>query len=165
MDELFYKLKVSNVGCYISNVFLGGLGYADDVCLLSPNRGPMSIILKICEDFSKEYGVVFNSSKSHLIIYDERRKYQKMVPLCLNGETLHIQRVATHLGHLVGIDNVNSIAIRNTTRDLIWRTNYVMAELADVRAFMFRTYCTSYYGSPLWQLDSNDVKDMLLISN
>ena len=24
--------------------------------------------------------------------------------------------------------------------------------------FIFRTYCTSYYGSPLWQLDSNDVK-------
>ena len=37
MDELLYKLKVSNVGCYIGNVFLGGLGYADDVCLLSPN--------------------------------------------------------------------------------------------------------------------------------
>ena len=88
-----------------------------------------------------------------------------MVPLCLNGETLHIQRVATHLGHPVGIDNVNSIAIRNATRDLIWRTNYVMAKLADVRAFMFRTYCTSYYGSPLWQLDSNDVKGMVLISN
>ena len=97
---------------YIGNVFLGGLGYADDVCLLSPNRGSMSNMLTICEDFSKEFDVVFNSSKTHLIIYDERRKYQKMVPLCLNGETLHIQRVATHLGHLVGIDNVNSIAIR-----------------------------------------------------
>jgi len=85
-----------------------------------------------------------------------------MVPLCLNGETLHIQRVATHLGHLVGIDNVNSIAIHNAKRDLIWRTIYVMAKFgfctADVRAFMFRTYCTSYYGSPLWQLGSNDVK-------
>ena len=129
---------------------------------MSPNRGSMSIMLKSFEDFSKEYGVVFNSSKCHLIIYDERRKYQKMVPLCLNGETLHIQRVATHLGHPVGIDNVNSIAIRNAARDLIWRTNYVMAKCgfcpADVRAFMFRTYCTSYYGSPLWQLDSNDVK-------
>jgi len=46
-----------------------------------------------------------------------------MVPLCLNGETLNIQRVAPHLGHPVDIDNVNSIAIRNATRDLIWRTN------------------------------------------
>ena len=63
------------MGCSIGNVFLGGLGYADDVCLLSPNRGSMSIMLTICEDFSKEYDVVFNSSKSHLIIYDERREY------------------------------------------------------------------------------------------
>ena len=94
----------------------------------------------------------------------ERRKYQKMRPPCLNGETLNILRVATHLGHPVAINNVNYIAIRNAKRDLIWRTNYVMAKFgfysADVRAFMFRTYCTGYYGSPLWQLDSNDVKHL-----
>jgi len=75
MDELLFKLKVSNVGRYIGNVFFVDLGYADDVCLLSPNRGSMSIMIKSCEDFSKEYDVMFNSSKSHLIIYDERRKY------------------------------------------------------------------------------------------
>ena len=115
MDVLLYKLKVSNVGCYVGNVFLGGFGYADELCLLSLNRGSISIMLQICEDFSKEYDVVFNTSKSHLIIYDERRKYQKMVPLCLNGETLNIQRVATHFGHPVAIDNVNSIVIRNAT--------------------------------------------------
>jgi len=98
----------------------------------------------------------------YLIIYDERRKYQNMIPLCLNGETLHIQRVAIHLGHPAGIDNVNYMAIHNATQDLIWRTNYVMAKFgfcsADVGAFMFRTYCTSCYGSPVWQLDSNDVR-------
>ena len=99
-------------------MFLGDLGYADDVCLLSPNRSSMSIMLKICEDFTKEYDVAFNSSKTHLIIYDERRKYQKMVPLCLNRNTLHMQKVATHFGHLVGIDNVKYIAIRNATHDL-----------------------------------------------
>ena len=42
MTELLYKLKVSNVECYIGNVFLGGLGYADELCLLSLNRGSMS---------------------------------------------------------------------------------------------------------------------------
>jgi len=128
MNELLYKLKVSNVGCYIGNVFLGGLGYADDVCLLSINRGSMSIMLNSCDYFSKEYDVVLNSSNTHLIIYDERRKYQKMVPLCLNGETLNFQRVATHLGYPVVIDSVNCIVTRNATRDLICRTNYVMAK-------------------------------------
>jgi len=49
-------------------VFVGGLVGADDLCLMSPNRGSMSIMLNICEDFSKEYDVV-----GHLIIYDEIR--------------------------------------------------------------------------------------------
>jgi len=71
-------LRFEKVGCSIGNVFLGDLEYDDNLCLLSPNRGSMSIMLKCCEEFSKEYDVVFNSRKSHLIINDERKK--KMVP-------------------------------------------------------------------------------------
>ena len=36
------------------------------------------------------------------------------------------------------------------------RTNYVMCKFgicsSDIRNFLFHTYCTSYYGSPLWSL-------------
>ena len=36
------------------------------------------------------------------------------------------------------------------------RTNYVMSKFgssrSDIRNVLFRTYCTSYYGSPLWSL-------------
>ncbi len=28
---------------------------------------------------------------------------------------------------------------------------------SDTRSYMFQTYCTSYYGCPLWKLDSNAV--------
>ena len=39
------------------------------------------------------------------------------------------------------------------------RTNYVMSKFgccsADLRNFLFRTYCTSYYGSPLWNLSGS----------
>ena len=30
MDELFIKLENSQVGCYIGNLFVGAVGYADD---------------------------------------------------------------------------------------------------------------------------------------
>ena len=35
MDELLYKIKDSIVGCYIGNVFLGGLEYAHDVYMFN----------------------------------------------------------------------------------------------------------------------------------
>ena len=67
------------------------------------------------------------------IIYDKRRKSQKMVPRYLIGETLYMHRVATHLGYLFGIVIVNFITICNATRDLDWRTNYVMAKFFFVQ--------------------------------
>ncbi len=43
----------------------------------------------------------------------------------------------------------------------VWRTNYVMAKFgacsANIRSSMFRTYCTNYYYSPLWKLDSSTI--------
>ena len=37
MDELLYRLKQSHAGCLIVNMYLGGLGYADDLGLLAPS--------------------------------------------------------------------------------------------------------------------------------
>ena len=130
------------------------------MCLLAPNRTSICILLNICETFSKEYDVQFNSKKSHLVLFDDEGKYRNMVELKLNGEELHLQKSATHLGHPVGGCNVTGID--QGKNDLIWRTNYVMSRFgccsANVRSYLFRTYCTSYYGSPLWKLDSKRVQ-------
>ncbi len=158
MDELLHRLKASKVGCYIGDTFYGGLGYADDLYLLAPNRRSTCILLNICESFGKEYCVKFNSTKSLLILFNNRNNYVNMTPLNLNGEVIHVQEKATHLGHTVGNDECNKIAISTGISNMIWRSNYVMSKFgfcnAEVRSYMFRTYCTSYYGCSLWRLDS-----------
>ena len=37
IDELLLKLRSSGFGCYIDDTFVGALGYADDVTLMSPS--------------------------------------------------------------------------------------------------------------------------------
>ena len=37
IDELLLKLRSSGFGCYIYDTFVGALGYADDVTLMSPS--------------------------------------------------------------------------------------------------------------------------------
>ena len=37
IDELLLKLRSSGFGCYIDDTFVGPLGYADDVTLMSPS--------------------------------------------------------------------------------------------------------------------------------
>ena len=53
--------------------------------------------------------VQFNPKKIHLVLYDEEGKYINIVELKLNGEELHLQQSATHLGHPVGECNVTGI--------------------------------------------------------
>ena len=38
MNGLFEKLEKSGVGCLMSNHYTGGVGYADDLTLLTPTR-------------------------------------------------------------------------------------------------------------------------------
>ena len=69
---------------------------------------------------------------------------------------------------ILGNENVRKVACNNALRDIVWRTNYVMTKFrsctADIRSFMFRTYCTSFYGSPLWRLSSPDINGLYVIS-
>ncbi len=161
IDELLSRLKQTKVGCYVGSLFYGALGYADDICLLAPNRNSMSQLIKVCELYGQEYSVKFNSTKSHLIVYDRDNIYKDMIPLRLNGDIIHLQQSASHLGHSVG-HQCDDAGIKQGINDMVWRTNYVMSKYgfcdSNVRSFMFRTYCTSYYGCVMWKLDSSAIE-------
>ena len=64
IDGLLQRLYESGVGCYIGNVFVGALAYADDVVLLAPTHCAMRRMLRVCEDFAKNFCVKFNHTKS-----------------------------------------------------------------------------------------------------
>ena len=69
MDALSSRLKSCGFGCYISQSFVGALGYADDIVLLAPTRYSLSRLLKECELFCEEYLVTFNANKSNYIVF------------------------------------------------------------------------------------------------
>ena len=56
-----------NIGCKIGNSFLGVFGYADDLTLLCPSLSGLKQMLNVCEDYAKEYNILFNASKSKLM--------------------------------------------------------------------------------------------------
>ena len=65
-DSLLLHLRKSGIGCYIGNVFVGALAYADDLTLLASTPSPhaMRLLLQICEEYGKNFSVSFNASKS-----------------------------------------------------------------------------------------------------
>ena len=64
VDELIARLQASGLGCNIGRSYIGVLGYADDLTLLSPSVTALSKMVGICEEYAKEYDIVFNCKKT-----------------------------------------------------------------------------------------------------
>ena len=63
IDELLNRLLSSGIGCHMGHLSYTCFGYADDVNLLAPSVGALQDLITICENFAKEYHVIFNEKK------------------------------------------------------------------------------------------------------
>ena len=63
IDELLNRLLSSGIGCHMGHLSYACFGYADDVNLLAPSVGALQDLITICENFAKEYHVIFNEKK------------------------------------------------------------------------------------------------------
>ena len=51
LDPLFSVLREAGVGCHMAGMFLGVVGYADDLILLAPSQHAAQMMLKSCKQF------------------------------------------------------------------------------------------------------------------
>ena len=61
---------------FVGTMLVNHLMYADDVVLLSPSAAGLSLLLSICSTYGIEYDVMYNSTKSNVLIF--RSKLLKM---------------------------------------------------------------------------------------
>ncbi len=159
MDELLCRLSKSHKGCHIGASFMGALGYADDIVLLTPTVSSCTDLLDICASFAEEYDVIFNSSKSKLLVYG----CGKFPANGLQFSGGIISQVANdnHLGNAIGVDS-DTAAIDRSITELYSKTNMIMSHFShcnvDVRYELFKTFCMPLYGCALWKYTGIDIK-------
>jgi exonuclease III len=157
MDELLMRLKKSKIGCYVGHVYCGALTYADDLTLIAPTHSAMSHLIEICEQFSLEYSVKFNSTKSHVVLFNNSSRIHCCQPFYLHGQPIEYVTNALHLGTLIGKDT-HAKNLSKLSKDMIIKTNVLYSHYKhcspDVLCSLFKSYCTSFYGSPLWSLSN-----------
>ena len=102
----FSVLDRLGVGCHIGGLFLGLVGYADDLLLLAPSVKAAQLMLKACEEFAAERNIRFSTnpdvskSKCKAMIMSESRLDKSKVPsLILGGKKLPFVEKCDHLGH------------------------------------------------------------------
>ena len=162
MDELFQRLASSGMGCYMGAMFLGCLGYADDVGLLAPTIHALNCLISICLDYAQEYSILFNGSKSKFLVFRHADDDSRDLSITIGSDIVKETTAEVHLGHkLSSVDTARSLL--KEAKGHFWASfNHLLSSYGglrpDILCKLFISFCTSFYGSPLWCF--NDVIDL-----
>ena len=168
LDPLFALLRREGVGCNLAGLFVGVVGYADDLLLLAPTRDAAQVMLKLCEEFAAESNIFFSTdpdpkkskSKALYVVGPRGAALPRPAPLQLCGSPLPWVVRAEHLGHALHQDGT----MRQDCREK--RAQFIDTSSKIREAFSFahpveqimavEKYCTSVYGSNLWELSGKE---------
>ena len=166
IDGLLTRLKKSGVGCHMGHHFVGCLAFADDLTLMAPTIEALKRLVSIYEDYANEFHVLFSGKKSQFLIFKGRGCSAGDEYVTVNGSALPNVNSAIHLGHKVSTVNNDSLVSDAICK--FWKSfNLFMADFGHIHAFakckLFKQYCCSFYGAPLWFLGSNRVTDLYVV--
>ena len=136
-----------HVGCFVGTMLVNHLMYADDLVLLSPSAAGLSILLSICSTYGIEYDVMYNSTKSIVLIFRSKLLKNVHVPefeinntaidtVCINDELSDDDDMTRQRNKIYAQGNA------------LIRKFYMCTE--NVKIALFKSYCTTLYTSTLW---------------
>ena len=92
----------------MADVFMGAVGFCDDLLLLAPTRDGLQVMLDICQRFAAKYNLKFSTdpnpvkSKTKCIfVCGKSKNVQRPAPLFLDGKELPLLDSAVHLGNVL----------------------------------------------------------------
>ena len=163
IDELLNRINTSGLGCHIGHKSFSGLGYADDVTIITPSVRSLQLLLNICEDFGIEYNVLFNAKKTICMRIGSEGIAPKR-EVTLSGNVLKWHRKVKHLGNIVTSDlnDFEDIEFKKCVfRSQVNKLNEKFSTMhATLKANLFHAYCCSFYGCQTWDLDSRDARSL-----
>lgn len=167
IDQLLIKLKKSGIGCHLYGQYVGALGYADDITLVSPDIRGLNKMLNICGEFGRENFIMFNSKKSMAIKFGSPVENQEII--LLNKLPIKWVKKTKHLGNIVNdeLSDIDDCMVKCS--QFIGSFNKLYSNYSHLYshslAQMFKSYCTSFYGSCLWKYETAEFRKILTCWN
>jgi hypothetical protein len=165
IDKLLLLLARSAVGCHIGRNFLGALAYADDITLITPSPSAMRTLLRLCDEFAKDYFVTFNAKKTKCIYYSSIQctgthddKAKLMPEFFVNGNVIEYVQNWPHLGHILNAELDDNDDIEHRRIQTVKQINDVLCYFGKLDAIiklkLLYSFCSSWYGCELWDPQS-----------
>ena len=95
VDDLIVTLRKLRIGCYIGDIFVASIVYADDICLLAPCRSVLQTLLDECEKYGIQWCLTYNPSKSKIMLFG---KHCTFTALKMYGKDLESVEQCKYLG-------------------------------------------------------------------
>ena len=154
IDDLSDKLVKCKVGCYIDNLCMNHVMYADDICLMAPSPAALQELIDICYDFSVQNDLSFNSSKSYCMVF-KPKSYKLSCPrLYMDNQLLKYTDDIKYLGFTFSSDQKDDKDLLRQLRLLYTKSNRLLRLFyhcsTDVKIALFRSCCTCFYCPFLW---------------
>jgi len=171
IDELLKRLEKHGVGCCVGHEWYGGFGYADDLKLISPSGKGLQLMLKVCKEFGREFGVKFNARKSMCMVFTKsKERHQKPLPkIELDDVMLAWVQNVKYLGTFLSSDLSEDTEIRYKQRDFISRSNSVMYKFGyatrEVLMMLVGSKCSHFYGCESWDLTHGAINNFSITWN
>ena len=157
VDGLFVRLEERGVGCYLGNRFAGVGGYADDVSLLAPTLEAARVMIAVCCEYAAEFHIIFNQGKTKLLVF--RCASDSSLPeqsITVGLSTVSECCSELHLGHVLCPASLDKSLVTDAIGKYWGFYNSMVSDFGSTHPFiqckLFKSYCCSFYGSPLWDL-------------
>ena len=161
MNDLLSGLEKLKVGCFVGHVYFGCLAYADDIILLAPTLAALRIMLTFCSLFAEVNDILFNPTKSHCIKFCNNMSVVQY-DVVLQGSSLKWVDRVVHLGHVLVMTNDDVSDIRRCCDSFCKQVNLFCARFGHlpviIRRKLFQSFCLSFYGSQLWDLNHKELQ-------
>jgi len=164
IDVLLQRLEASQTGCVVGGEYMGVLGYADDVTLLAPTAHALKAMLRICEDFGREFSLTYNAKKTVCIHFKSRGVKCHTPNVSLNNTELQWLSTVKHLGNLVSQNLKEDQEIQAKQRTFIGAVNGLLSNFrgtnTEVLTEIFNRQCCHFYGCESWSLMDRNISGL-----
>lgn len=154
MDELIQTLNSTKIGCHVQGVSVNNINYADDMVLLAPSLSALKKLLRICEEFAKNHNLLYNTSKSIVMVFKSKNEIMQIPSVWLDGRKMDVVRSVKYLGHIITDDLKDTEDMERQRRAISVRAGMLSRRFhlcsTNVKRTLFNAFCTSLYTSELW---------------
>jgi len=115
LDDLSNELNNIKTGCYIGEVLLNHLMFADDICVFCPSVRWFQGILNVCQAYTELRGIIFNCNKTVCLMFKAKSAKSTATPLLTLGGQ-NVKSVDQYKYLLIVLDSLPSSQISKTFR-------------------------------------------------